>query len=388
MKVATISSNTMPTPPLNTGMPRGWSTSIHEVISNISEGLVEKGHNVTLYASGDSTTSAKLESIWDQCSMKYELLPNQFDYKAYDEILTSFCFERNKTEKYEIIFSFHTFDSGFFANLIDTPIVSAYHGAGAWKFERIWPQKIIKPNHYVAISQSQEKNCDFIRFDQVIYNGINPSAFPFQEKNKYPNMVFVGRVNSEKGTDTAAIVSRKLNMKLDIFGTTNEQPLLNFILDQGDTICLHGHVPQKTIARAVADSKLFIFPCRWNEPFGLVLAESLACGTPIIGYAIGSLPEIIDDGVTGFLVNPEDGNIEGNWIIKKKGIEGLEEAVQRINAMPEKDYLKMRLACRQRFERNFTKEIMIEKYERLFKEIIKKNENLNHHDDIQLQRLY
>jgi glycosyltransferase involved in cell wall biosynthesis len=201
-------------------------------------------------------------------------------------------------------------------------------------------------------------------------------------------MVFVGRVNSEKGTDTAAIVSRKLNMKLDIFGTTNEQPLLNFILDQGDTICLHGHVPQKTIARAVADSKLFIFPCRWNEPFGLVLAESLACGTPIIGYAIGSLPEIIDDGVTGFLVNPEDGNIEGNWIIKKKGIEGLEEAVQRINAMPEKDYLKMRLACRQRFERNFTKEIMIEKYERLFKEIIKKNENLNHHDDIQLQRLY
>jgi glycosyltransferase involved in cell wall biosynthesis len=203
-------------------------------------------------------------------------------------------------------------------------------------------------------------------------------------------MVFVGRVNSEKGTDIAAVISRKINMRLDVFGTANDQSFLKLILDQGETIFLHGHVPQTTIARAVADSKLFIFPCRWNEPFGLVLAESLACGTPIVGYANGSLPEIIEDGVTGFLVNPkdEDGNTKGKWIIQKQGIEGLEEAIQRINAMPEKDYLRMRLACRQRFEQNFTQEIMIEKYEQLFEEIIKKNENLNHHDNIQLQRLY
>jgi len=372
MKIAVISSNTLPTPP-NIEIPQGWTTSIHEVVHNITEGLVEKAHDVTLFASGDSITKAKLISPWEKCSYKYEQLNDQFGYGAYDAILASYCFEKNKTENYDIIYSYSSFDASFFANLIDTPIVGTYHGAGQWPYERIWPQKIIKPNKYVAISKYQAKTCDFLKFEDVIYNGIDPELFKFKSVNSNNNLVFVGRISTEKGTDIAAKLSRELNIDLDIFGTTNYQPLLDEINALGSTIKLRGQKSQEEIASSVANSKLFIFPSRWNEPFGLVLAESLACGTPIVGFANGSLPEIIEDGKTGFLVNSDENSIRGDWIIKTTGIDGLKEAINKIYSMPEDEYTQIRKNCRDRFEKNFTKEIMINNYENLFEKIINEN---------------
>lgn len=372
MKIAIISSNTLPTPP-NIEIPQGWTTSIHEVVHTITEGMVERGHDVTLFASGDSVTKAKLISPWEKCSYKYEQLADQFGYGAYDSILASYCFEKNKTEKYDIIYTYSSFDASFFANLIDTPIVGTYHGAGQWPYEKIWPQKIIKPNLYVAVSQYQAKSCNFLKFEDVIYNGIDPELFKFNSNNSSNNLVFVGRISTDKGTDIAAKLSKELNIDLDIFGTTNYQILLDEIENQGKTVHLHGQKSQEEIANSVANSKLFIFPSRWNEPFGLVLAESLACGTPIAGYANGALPEIIEDGKTGFLVNSDDNNIRGDWIIKKTGEEGLREAIDKIYTMNDDEYQQMRKYCRERFEKNFTKEIMVNNYEKLFEKIVKEN---------------
>lgn len=102
------------------------------------------------------------------------------------------------------------------------------------------------------------------------------------------------------------------------------------------------------------------------------MIESMACGTPVVAFARGSVPEIIKDGETGFIVNPSDDDIRGNWIIKKTGIEGLCEAVERIYSMPEKQYLEMRKACRAHVEKHFTVERMVDEYEKVYEEILAK----------------
>lgn len=133
-------------------------------------------------------------------------------------------------------------------------------------------------------------------------------------------------------------------------------------------------------------SKLFLFPLSWEEPFGLVLAESMACGTPVIAYARGSVPEIIKDGKTGFIINSSNDDSRGNYIIKKTGIEGLCEAVKKIYAMPETDFLTMRRECRTSVEERFTAEHMAQEYMELYKRLLAKS-NQHATTDIRTQTL-
>ena len=117
-------------------------------------------------------------------------------------------------------------------------------------------------------------------------------------------------------------------------------------------------------------SKVLVMPYQWEEPFGLVMIESMACGTPVVAYARGSVPEIIKDGQTGFIVNSSEKDKRGDWIVKKTGIEGLLEAVEKIYAMPEAEYLEMRRNCRKHIEKHFTIERMINDYVETYKEVV------------------
>jgi glycosyltransferase involved in cell wall biosynthesis len=117
-------------------------------------------------------------------------------------------------------------------------------------------------------------------------------------------------------------------------------------------------------------SKAFLFPVQWEEPFGLVMIESMACGTPVIAFARGSVPEIIKDGETGLIVNPSDGDIRGNWLVKKTGIEGLCEAIDKIYSLPVGQYQQMRRNCRSLVEKNFTVEKMVNEYEKVYQQIL------------------
>ena len=117
-------------------------------------------------------------------------------------------------------------------------------------------------------------------------------------------------------------------------------------------------------------AKALLYPIEWEEPFGLVLIESMACGTPIVAFARGSIPEVVIDGETGFIVNPSDSDIRGNFIIKKTGKEGLKEAVEKIYAMSEAEYRQMRLNCRKHVEANFTVEKMVDGYEKVYQKLL------------------
>jgi len=116
-------------------------------------------------------------------------------------------------------------------------------------------------------------------------------------------------------------------------------------------------------------SKVFLLPIKWEEPFGYVFLESMACGTPVIAYARGAVPEIVKDGVTGFIVNSSDEDIRGDFIVKKTGMAGLCEAIARIYALPPEEYTRMREACRRHVEGHYTVERMVDAYEDLHKKL-------------------
>ncbi|MFS8130662.1 MAG: glycosyltransferase [Candidatus Dojkabacteria bacterium] len=374
MKIAVISSNTLSTPPDPSTLKPGWGVSMHDVVSTITEGLVARGHDVTLFASGDTKTTAKLEYVWEKASVNYEVHTDQFDglYMTYDNVLASYCFQKNLTERYDIIYTYHVFDSGIFGFLTDTPIISTLHGIRG-DHEAVVVPKIIKPNYYVSISQFQIKSMDYLKVTECIPNGIDKDLFNFSPESGN-SLVFVGRITTDKGTDIAIQVAGKMDLELDILGETNYKPLQDQVeeLAKGHKINFHGNIPKQNVGDIVSKSKAFIFPIRWDEPFGLVLAESLACGTPIIGFANGSMPEIVEDGKTGFLVNMDGEHIRGDWIVKKTGAEGLEEALNKLYSLSDEDYAQMRKDCRETFEKKFTKEMMIDRYEELFEKIVKK----------------
>lgn len=121
-------------------------------------------------------------------------------------------------------------------------------------------------------------------------------------------------------------------------------------------------------------AKCVLFPIKWEEPFGMVMIEAMACGTPVIAYARGSVPEVIKDGVTGLIVNQNEAEKRGNWIIKKTGIDGLCEAIEKIYGLSPAAYLKMRQNCRKQVEDNFSAEKMVVRYEGVYSEILTSNQ--------------
>ncbi len=373
MKIAILGTTYIPMPVPNELLPVGWARSTTDLFVDITNGLVDRDHDVTLYASGNSKTKAKLRYLWDKSAIELEEdFRNKVDWNlTYDHILASFCLEENKSENYDIILAFHSYDYATYANLTKTPIATIMHG-GHFYHDEVMGSKLVKKPYFIGISQFQIDTMKYFNYCGLVYHGINGKEFKFNESNS-ESLCIVGRISSDKGQTIACDIANKLNVELDIIGTTHWQPLLDEIQSKNENNNIHllGQLPKTEVQKVVANSKAFIFPITWNEPFGLVLIESLACGTPIVAYANGSLPEIVEDGKTGFLVNFSEDKVRGNFVTKKTGYEGLLEAAERLYSLSKEEYLQMRKNCREEFEKRFTKEIMVENYEKLFEKIIK-----------------
>jgi len=372
LRIAQIAPFWFDVPPKNYG-------GTERIVSYITEELVKRGHEVTLFATETSVTKAKLVSPIKSSLLKtieYYCDPN---FNAINSYVNYEVFKR--AEEFDIIHSHANYFSFPFCDFVKTPTIHTLHNQlpRNRETENELMKKFCHLN-FISISDEFRTHFDHLNYITTVYHGLDRKYFPFN-KIGGDYLFWIGRASKNKGEDdaieTAKITGKKLLLGASIRKDTEEhfekviKPNLN------DKIKLISNVTFEETHKYYGSSKAFIFPVKWKEPFGLIMIESMACGSPVIAYSRGSVQEIVKDGETGFLVNPSNEEKTGDWIIKKTGIEGLKEAVEKIYSMPQGEYLKMRQACRSRVEQLFTVEKMVDNYEKVYYEILIKNENRN-----------
>lgn len=371
MKIAIVGNNQHP-------ITKESGFGVESFCYSLVEGFAKHGHEVTLYASGDSQVSVPVISVHPVGTALDKTIAQPYQ-KEYQDWLYLKAYQDCK--KYDLIIANDPTRSIFYSPFCSVPTFSVVHSP--WDDKR-YPISVLtsviasdKRHYLIAISDYQMKKIQkVIPNVKLVRHGIEIKTIQFQPQSQ-DYMVFLGRINKRKGIHLAVESSIKTNKPLKISGfiahsaeqlffeqelqekIKNSQHIsyLNTVLDTGKKFDLISH------------AKAFLFPIQWEEPFGLVLIESMASGTPVIAFARGSIPEIVEDGKTGFIVNPSDEDIRGNWIIKKTGIEGFCEAINRLYSLPQQDYNRMREASRKHVEESFTVDAMINNYEKIYQEI-------------------
>lgn len=347
------------------------------VARDVTVGLVKKGHTVTAFVPDNSTFPGIPlvfggPSLWSK-GMDLFHPDSPKERTAYAQRILPYL------DGYDIV---HSHIEHVLLPLLDQigpPVVSTIHGAGFNPKEqdifRQYPKGV-----FVALSQRAKESLSYIHFSYVVYNGINISEAHFVPVPQSPVYIaWMGRMVPEKGALDAIDAGKSAGETVVLIGIPQGDPAYTanvHTLVDGAKVRLIERMIGKKRFTFLGNAKTFLFPIHWEEPFGLVMAEAMACGTPVVAYARGSVPEVVVDGVTGFIVNSSDNDIRGDWIIKKTGIEGLIEAVNKIYTLSSDNYQKMRAACRKHVEEKFTVERMAEEYEKVYKnQIVEKNRN-------------
>jgi glycosyltransferase involved in cell wall biosynthesis len=334
VKIAMLAPISWRTPPLDYGP---WEL----VTSLLTEGLHARGVDVTLFATKDSHTAATLAGVVPRA---YSEDPS-IDAKVWEALHVAHVFER--AGEFDLIHNQADFVPLTFSRLVDKPVVTTIHGFGS---DRILPAYRAYDDrvHYVAISDADRHPA--LHYAATIHHGIRLDDFPFDAAGS-DDLLFFGRIHPDKGAADAIAAARATGHKLVMAGLVQDQgyherEVLPHI--DGDRVRHLGVVGGPARARVLGRAKALLHLIGFDEPFGLSVAEALACGTPVIAYRRGSMPELIDHGVTGFLVDSFD------------------EAVAAIGRVSEID----RAACRAAATRRFSVERMTGEYLALYGRIL------------------
>ncbi|MBX6741860.1 MAG: glycosyltransferase family 4 protein [Acetobacteraceae bacterium] len=334
--------------PLTEAVPPKLYGGTERVVSFLTEELVALGHDVTLFASGDSVTAARLEPM---CPRALRLDPAVRDALALHLMMLERVFRR--AGEFDVLhFHLDYLPFSLFARQA-TPFVTTLHGR--LDLPEIWP---LYETHaqapLVAISASQRAQMDWANWAATIHHGL-PQQLLKAVPAKPSYLAFLGRIAPEKRVDRAIKIAGRSGMPLKIAAKVDRadqdyfdsrirpllaQPHVEFIGEIGD------HEKAEFLSGALA----LLFPIDWPEPFGLVLIEAMACGTPVIAYDQGSVQEIIEDGITGFLVD------------------GIPSAVEAVGRLPSLS----RAAVRRRFEERFTARRMAEDYVAMYRRLMQR----------------
>lgn len=337
-------------PPWFSVPPTGYG-GIEQVVSCLADGLTARGQDVTLLASGGSHTAAELWSVFDTPPSEHlgsvpHLLPH---------VLAAY---RNRGQ-FDIIHDHSGIIGPALGSLLDgPPVAHTLHGPWEAAIADVYAA-VSDRIHLVAISHDQAARAPAgVRIAATVHNGIAVEAFPFRvaARGNAGYLAFVGRASPEKGPDIAIRVAARLRRPLRMAVKINEpsehrywQRHVSPLLDRADVeVVVNGTAQQAVGLLAGADATLF--PIQWPEPFGLVMTEAMACGTPVVAFACGAAPEVIADGQTGFLVEPGD-------------LEGMCDAVEQVDAIEP-------AACRRRVEQRFSASAMTAGYEQLFEQLV------------------
>ena len=313
------------------------------VVSLITEGLVKKGIDVTLFATADSVTDGKLHAVVPR---PYEE-DRSLDAKVCECLHISEVFE--KAEDFDLIHNHFDFLPLSYSRLTKTPVLTTIHGFSSPKILTVY-KKYNDTSFYVSISNADRSSeLDYI---DTVYHGINLDSFTFQETPE-DYLLYLGRIHHDKGAGEAIQIARKASMKLIMAGIIQDEAYFKEQVEpfiDGSQIKFVGSVTNEQRNELLGRALGFIHSINFNEPFGLSVVEANACGTPVVAFNKGSMPEIISDGENGFLADD---------------IASAVEAIGNLKTIS-------RHKCRSVVEERFSQDRMVENYLAVYRRIIEK----------------
>ncbi|MEW6737229.1 MAG: glycosyltransferase family 4 protein [Acidobacteriota bacterium] len=338
MKIAIISTPYVRVPPQGYG-----GTEL--IVGLITESLVQRGHDVALYATGDSQTSAKLKALYEKPVWPPE---NIFINPAVEVNHVSWALREAQQWGAEVIHT-HCALGLALTRFVEQPQVYTIHHV--WEEEYYQYYCSFPEIEFVAISDFQRRTHKGIARIRTIHHGLDLSKYEYQAK-KGDYLLFLGRIAAVKGTHLAIEAARQAGIQLKIAGDI--QPVHRDYYAQqvepeidGKWIEYLGEADHKMKVELLKGARALLFPIQWDEPFGLVMIESMACGTPVIAFPYGSVPEVVKDGISGYIVS------------------GIEQMAKSINRL---DRLSVRVV-RDYVERYFSVTRMVDQYEALFQQV-------------------
>ncbi|BAY13320.1 glycosyltransferase family 4 protein [Calothrix sp. NIES-2098] len=341
MRIAQISPLWERVPPFRYG-------GIELVVQLLTDELVRRGHEVTLFASGDSITKAKLHSVHDKA---IRLDPTVKEPLVYEQMMLADVYQ--KAHHFDIIHSHVGASALGYASFVKTPSVHTMHGVFTRDNEKIFRHFSWQP--FISISEAQREPRLGLNYIHTVYNGIDTSAYKFQPEPTQPAYIaFVGRFSPEKGPVEAIKVARaaglplKMAGKIDVVDREYYQQEVEPLID-GEQVQYLGEVSHEDKVKLLGGATVTLFPITWREPFGLVMIESMATGTPVIGMGLGAVPEVIAHGKTGFVCH------------------SLEKMIEVIPEAMKLD----RQTCREYVVSRFSVKSMTDEYERAYNMVLK-----------------
>lgn len=321
------------------------------VVYTLTEELVKRGHDVTLFASGDSITSARLISVFPK-ALREARIKNIYGTNPW--VLLNVGLAYKMQSNFDIVHDHTGSISLPTANLSKTPVVMTLHGEFNINNIKLFESLGNRVN-FVSISKSQAASLPNLNYIGNVYNGLSMDNYPFS-KTQEGYLLFVGRISREKGVHIAIEVAQALDLPLIIAAKLDDAflPDIQYFEEEikpklSDQIRWIGEVTEDERNKLMSKALCFLHPISWKEPFGLVLIEALACGCPVVALNRGSIPEIIKNGEVGFVA--ED-------------LEQMVAAVANIGRIN-------RSVCRQYSLTNFNATRMVRGYERIYEQVLR-----------------
>jgi glycosyltransferase involved in cell wall biosynthesis len=339
MRIAQIS-------PLYEAVPPKLYGGTERVVYSLTEELVAMGHDVTLFASGDSITSAKLAPMKEQA---LRLDPTVKDPIAAHYRMVELIYRRK--DEFDVLhFHIDYFPLSLFSRQ-NVPFLTTIHGR-LDVAEFIETFGTFRDAPFVSISNNQRKPIPHLNWVRTVLHGM-PANLLTPQPVKQEYAAFLGRISPEKGVDKAIRIAGRVGMKLKIAAKVDNadkeyyDTQIKPLIQANPFVEFIGEINDQQKPAFLSGAHALIFPIDWPEPFGLVMIEAMACGTPVIAYRSGSVPEVIDDGVSGFIVSDEDAAVA---------------ATKRVHQLD-------RATVRATFDRRWTARRMAEDYVDVYQEL-------------------
>lgn len=333
-------------PPLIEAVPPKLYGGTERVVAYLTDALVELGHDVTLFASGDSQTKAKLAPIWPRA---LRLDPTVHD--VFAPLFMQLETVARRAHEFDMIHCHLDYFAFPTLRLLGVPSITTLHGR--LDLPELRPlYRLFHDIPVVSISDSQRQPLPEANYAATIHHGLPQKSLAQGPGGRY--LAFLGRISPEKAPDAAIRIATRAGMPLKIAAKVDKvdreyfQAKIEPMLAQADVEFI-GEIGEHQKAEFLGNAAGLLFPIAWREPFGLVMIEAMACGTPVVAFNNGSVPEVLENGVTGFIVNSED------------------EAVRAVHDISRLD----RGRIRTEFERRFTAQHMAKNYLKLYSRLVK-----------------